>query len=248
LGREFDHMAARIQTLIDSQGRLLRDVSHELRSPLARMQVAAALAEERVGQDSSEELARIQSEIQRLDALIDSLLTLTRLQSGASQLAMCDIDLGTMLEQIATDAAYEYSREGKRVQLEAALPVTISGDASALCSAFENVLRNALRYTAPNTDVTVQVKASGAKSSTLCIQICDHGPGVPEADLTRLFDPFFRSDEARHETTGSHGIGLAIARAVIERHHGRIQARNRPENGLCITITLPRQAENLATP
>jgi two-component system sensor histidine kinase CpxA len=248
LGREFDRMAARIEKLIDTQGRLLRDVSHELRSPLARMQIAAALAEERVDQDAAEELARIQIEIHRLDTLIESLLTLTRLESGASQLVMRDLDLVKMLDRVVADADYEYRREGKRVQLEAATHVTVSGDQSALRSAFENVLRNALRYTANDTEVTVLVAASGAKPSTLRIQICDHGPGVPEADLTRLFDPFFRSDKARHETTGSHGIGLAIARAVMERHHGQIQADNRPEGGLCVTMTLPQQAENLATP
>lgn len=248
LGREFDHMAERIETLIGTQSRLLRDVSHELRSPLARMQIAAALTAERAGQESSEDLERIQSEIQRLDTLIESLLTLTRLQSGASQLAMCHVELGVMLDQIVTDAAYEYSREGKQMQFEVTPPATVLGDASALHSAFENVLRNALRYTAPNTQVTVLVEASSDLPATLRIQICDHGPGVPETDLARLFDPFFRSDAARHETTGSHGIGLAIARAVIERHHGRIWAHNRADGGLCITITLPQLAEDTTTP
>jgi two-component system sensor histidine kinase CpxA len=248
LGREFDHMAARIETLIDAQGRLLRDVSHELRSPLARMQIAAALIEERVDKDAAEELARIQIEIQRLNALIENLLTLTRLESGANQLVMRNLDLVDMLEQVVSDADYEYSHAGKRVHLEAATHVIVSGDESALHSAFENMLRNALRYTANDTEVTVRIATDDGEPSTLRIQIYDHGPGVPEGDLARLFEPFFRSDKARGESTGSHGIGLAIARAVVERHHGQIQANNRPGGGLCVTITLPQQAENLAAP
>lgn len=248
LGREFDHMATRIEKLIDTQSRLLRDVSHELRSPLARMQIAAALIEERVDKDAAEEVARIQIEIQRLNALIESLLTLTRMESGANQLVMRKLDLVNMLNRVATDAEYEYGQAGKRVQLEAVTPVTVSGDAAALRSAFENVLRNALRYTADDTEVTVRVATDDADASTLHIQICDHGPGVPEGDLARLFEPFFRSDKARGESTGSYGIGLAIARAVIERHDGQMQADNRPAGGLCVTITLPQQAERLATP
>ena len=241
LGREFDHMAERIEKLVDTQGRLLRDVSHELRSPLARMQVAAALAEERTGDAAAEELARIQTEIQRLNRLIEQLLTLTRLETGASQLVMGDLDLAKLLNQIAADAAYEYNRAGKRVRLDGAEHLAVIGDEVALRSAFENVVRNALRYTADATEVSVSVASSDPEPSTVQVVICDRGPGVPEAHLTRLFEPFFRSDEARIERTGSHGIGLAIARVVIERHGGQIHAANSPGGGLCVTIDLPRR-------
>jgi two-component system sensor histidine kinase CpxA len=240
LGREFDHMAERIETLVESQTRLLRDVSHELRSPLARIQVAATLAEEHVDEVAAHDLERIQIEIERLKRLIERLLTLSRVESDANPLVMRDVDLTALLEQIIADATYEYHGDEKRVHLDAPPHTIISGDESALRSALENVLRNALYYTAKATEVTVTVEAPDHESSMLRLQVHDRGPGIPEAHLTRVFEPFFRSDDARSERTGGHGIGLAISRAIIERHGGQIQAHNHPQGGLCITIKLPR--------
>jgi two-component system sensor histidine kinase CpxA len=239
LGREFDHMAARLAGLIETQRQLLRDVSHELRSPLARIQVAATLAEAAADQSAAGDLARIQTEVQRLNTLIERLLTLSRLQSGAQAMERHPLDLRLLLEQVVEDAAYEHHEDGKRVVLSAPEGAVVSGDATALRSAFENVLRNALRYTAPETEVTVTLAPDTHHSSWRCISICDRGPGVPEDHLQHLFEPFFRSDAARDERTGSHGIGLAITRTVIERHGGRIRAHNRPEGGLCVVIELP---------
>jgi two-component system sensor histidine kinase CpxA len=239
LGREFDHMAERIEKLVEAQNRLLRDVSHELRSPLARMQVALTLVEEHADATAAEDLGRIQTEIQRLNALIESLLTLIRLESGTSHLVKRDLDLQELLGQVVTDAEYEHHGVGTRVDFKAAGAALVHGDEATLRSAFENVLRNALRYTANNTAVTVTIEPQDATSSTWHIRVCDRGPGVPEEHLERLFEPFFRSDAARSEHTGSHGIGLAIARAVIERHGGQIRARNRPGGGLCVRVELP---------
>jgi two-component system sensor histidine kinase CpxA len=240
LGREFDHMAERIERLVASHTRLLRDVSHELRSPLARIQVAATLAEDQVNETAVKELERIQIEIERLQGLIERLLTLSRLESDAPPLVRHDIDLTALLEQIIADAAYEYQGEDKRVHLDAPPHLIIPGDLPALRSALENVLRNALNYTAPATEVTVTVEAPAPDASSLRLQVHDHGPGIPEAHLPRVFEPFFRSDEARSEQTGGHGIGLAISRAIIERHGGQIRASNHPQGGLCMTIELPR--------
>jgi two-component system sensor histidine kinase CpxA len=173
-------------------------------------------------------------------------LTLTRLESGSSQLVMRDIDVTKLLGQIATDAEYEHRGEGNRVSLKATKPAVVSGDEATLHSAFENVLRNALRHTAPETEVTVTIDPKDHEPSVLQVRICDRGPGVPEEYLTRLFEPFFRSDEARSERTGSHGIGLAIARAVIERHGGHIQAHNHPGGGLCVTVDLPGHVNQTA--
>lgn len=243
LGREFDHMAARLARLIETQRQLLRDVSHELRSPLARIQVAATLAETSAGQAAAEDLARIQTEVQRLNTLIERLLTLSRLQSGTQAMELHPLDLRPLLERVAADAAYEHREAGKRVALSAPESAVVSGDEAALGSAFENVLRNALRYTAPETEVTVRLAPDAHDPAWLRVSMCDRGPGVPENHLQRLFEPFFRSDAARDERTGSHGIGLAIARAVVERHGGRIRAHNRPEGGLCVVIDLPAQGK-----
>ncbi len=239
LGREFDHMASRIETLVESQTRLLRDVSHDLRSPLARMQVAATLAEAHAGEAAAEDLERIQIEIERLNELIERLLTLTRLESGSSQLERHPVNLATLLGQIMADADYEHRGDGKHVHLMVTDPRLVLGDEAALHSAFENILRNALRYTEKHTEITVTLAAHPHEPSMLRIGIRDHGPGVPEAILSRLFEAFFRSDEARDQRTGSHGIGLAIARAVIERHGGQIRAHNHPAGGLCVTVELP---------
>lgn len=239
LGREFDRMAERIETLVESQTRLLRDVSHELRSPLARMQVAATLAEEHASAMAMADLTRIQTEIARLNDLIARLLTLTRLQSGSDGLVRRDVDLTALLAQIITDAEYEHQRDGKRVRLEAPQPSMVSGDEAALRSALENILRNALHYTAHDTDVTVTVEPPDAQSTVVRLHVRDHGPGVPDEHVMHIFEPFFRSDKARNERTGSHGIGLTIARTVIERHGGQIRAYNHPDGGLCMTIELP---------
>ncbi len=243
LARAFDHMAQRVQDLLTAQGRLLRDVSHELRSPLARLQVAVGLARQRGGGGVEGELARIDREAERLNALIGQLLSLARLEGGAPPGARRDVvDLAALVAEVAADADYEARYEGRRVETAVAEPARVEGDAGLLRSALENVVRNAVRHTAAGTAVTVAVDPGsdpGAGTPWWWVTVRDHGPGVPEAMLPRLFDPFVRVDEARDHGSGGTGIGLAIARRAVEAHGGRIEAANATGGGLRVTMTFP---------
>ncbi|MGR3984681.1 MAG: ATP-binding protein [Gammaproteobacteria bacterium] len=231
LAREFDRMSARIEKLIGGHRRLLRDVSHELRSPLSRMQVAAALLEDKTG--NAAEVKRIQTEIGRLDALIAQLLSLTRLQAGALTLTESEFDLADLLRRVARDAAYEFAGQGKRIEVHGA-PLVLRADAGNLRSAFENVIRNALRYARANVAVHVS-RESGAAA----VRISDDGPGVAAAELRGIFDAFHRPDPSRSAASGGAGIGLAIAKGVVEAHHGRIEAENAAGGGLVVSVRLP---------
>jgi len=242
LGREFDRTAGRVQALLGSQRRLLRDVSHELRSPLARIQVALALAEDR-SSGGENELARIRGELDRLDVLIGQVLTLTRLDSGVDELHLAELDLRELLERVVADAGYEGLARGVSVRLDGERWATLHADAERLHSALENVVRNAVRYTAEGSEVSI-ARAADEPPGRLCIQVRDHGPGVPDEDLPRLFDAFYRSGEARDAASGGHGVGLAIARSVLCAHGGGIRAENHPGGGLLVTLSLPLAAES----
>ncbi len=235
LAREFDQMSARIEKLVGEHRRLLRDVSHELRSPLSRMQVAATLLEDNRADeaDSHAQIARIQSEILRLDAMIAQLLLLTRLHAGAVEIELAEVDLKHLLEEVAQDAAYEFSQRRAQVEVRGD-EARIQADADKLRSAFENVIRNGLRYTRSPLRVQVQLARGMAK-----ILVADDGPGVPEQDLQNIFEPFYRPDQSRSEATGSTGIGLAIAKGIVEIHGGRIFAANATGGGLVVSIHLP---------
>ena len=241
LAREFDQMSARIQKLVGEHRRLLRDVSHELRSPLSRMQVAATLLEGNSRPAAAAEVARIQTEIVRLDALIAQLLSLTRLHAGSAALTLQTVNLGDLLQRVARDAAYEFSHQGKRVQVIGVdrkdRQTSVRADADKLGSAFENVIRNGLRYT--RSALMVKLQRVSATPPMARIDIIDDGLGVPEKDLQNIFEAFFRPDQSRNEATGSAGIGLAIARGIIQVHGGTIQAANNPGGGLCVSIHLP---------
>lgn len=237
LAREFDQMSARIEKLVGEHRRLLRDVSHELRSPLSRMQVAATLLEDNRADDSDSDshaqLARIQSEILRLDAMIAQLLSLTRLHAGAVEIELAEVDLKHLLEEVAQDAAYEFSQRRAHVEVRGD-EARIKADADKLRSAFENVIRNGLRYTRSPLRVHVQIARGTAN-----IVVADDGPGVPDQDLQNIFEPFYRPDQSRSEATGNTGIGLAIAKGIVEIHGGRIFAANAPDGGLVVSIHLP---------
>lgn len=236
LGREFNHMAEQVAHLLDSHKQLLRDVSHELRSPLARMQVALSLLEQRSDGKPSKEHERIGLEIDRLNALIGQIITLSRLDSGERQLERGPIDLTAMINELVEDARFEHLNDGRQVHCDMPPELEMNADGEKLHSAIENVLRNAMKYTAENSIVTVTLSSD---HSAIRLQVCDQGPGVPEAALGRIFDAFYRTQEARESSNGGSGVGLAISRLVVEMHGGRISAANRPEGGLCVTITLP---------
>lgn len=234
LGRHFDAMAARLQELIGAQRQLLHDVSHELRSPLARLQAAIGLARQDPARAEAM-LGRIEREAGRLDELVGEVLALSRLEAGVADTPLEAVDLGELVATIADDARFEARAAGRDLRLEIP-PGEIRAEVRAelLHRAFENVLRNAVRYTAPGT--TVEVAAAIAADGQFRLRVCDRGPGVPEADLPAIFTPFYRG--ANGQSGPGFGLGLAIARRAIESHGGTITARNRDGGGLCVEMQM----------
>ncbi|MCH8476908.1 MAG: HAMP domain-containing protein [Wenzhouxiangella sp.] len=233
LARDFNRMADRLQVQIERQRQLLRDVSHELRSPLARLRVALTLAADSASADKrADYLARMESDIERLDGLIDEILRYVRLKDQPG-LERQHFDLTDKLTDLAESARLEGSARGIVVKLEAPAQLIISGDAELLGRALENVLRNALRHSPAGGEVELLAEATDAQVS---IHVLDRGPGVPPERLEDIFEPFMRLTEARD--AGGSGIGRAIARAAIELHGGNIRARNRPDGGLKLSIEL----------
>jgi signal transduction histidine kinase len=231
LGRDFNSMAQQLQDRIEDQKRLLADVSHELRSPLARLRIALALAQESP-EKSHENLQRIERETERLEQLIGQLLAS---HAGAIELDT-RVDLLPLLRQLCSDANFEGAGQGKQVALSHNIHQAIvasSGD--LLQKSLENILRNALTHTAAHSAVRVDLDRNGQNYR---ITIQDQGGGVPEEDLARIFDPFFRTDTARSRETGGLGLGLAIARRAIFRHGGQVRAEN-SGGGLLVTVLLP---------
>jgi two-component system sensor histidine kinase CpxA len=236
LARDFDAMAARLRELLHGKERLLRDISHELRSPLARMRVALGLARQ-PGADQARQLDRLEAEAERLDALIGHVLHLSRLDARATRLRRDPVELGELVDGIARDAAYEAQARGVRVVWHAPeAPVRVLGDPPLLASAVENVVRNAVRYTADGTAVEIAVVADAAFAR---VTVRDRGPGVPESELGRIFEPFYRVTESRDRDSGGDGIGLAITSRVLAAHDGTARAANRAGGGLEVTLEVP---------
>ncbi len=232
LARDFDRMSGQVRGLLETQRRLLRDVSHELRSPLARLRVALELAE----RDRDASLARIAKEADELEVLTGQLLSLARLDSGQSVLERRDVDLRALLAQVVNDADFEAGARDRRVVLEAASEAVVHGDPVLLRAAVENVVRNALRHTAAASVVTVTLAPAGP---TALVRVRDHGPGISEDQLARIFEPFARVGEARRRSDGGHGLGLAITARAVRLHGGEVEAANHPEGGLVVTLRLP---------
>ena len=239
LAQAFDRMAQRLQGLMTSQRRLLSDVSHELRSPLARLQVALGLARQRAAGLADTEFDRIERETERLNELIGQLLSLARLEAGVTPAEREPVDLEELLATVASDADFEARAHNRRVEIAKAVPAVIQGDAGLLHSALENIVRNAVRYTPDGTAVTLSLARDGERVDKWVIAVRDYGPGVPEEILPRLFEPFVRVGDARDRASGGFGLGLAIAERAVRLHGGEVSARNEPDGGLCVTIALP---------
>ena len=262
LMRDFDRMAERIEGLVDSQSRLLKDVSHELRSPLARLSVALGLARQRAASEVDPEVApelesslnRIELEADRLNQLIQRLLTISRLESGTDGLRRTKSSLRELVEQVARDA--EYETPGRRClvtsRADAADEFLVEADPALLRSAVENVVRNATRYTAEGTTVEVRLERqqSANGEEEIIVRVLDSGPGVPDEALQKIFEPFYRLDDARNRQTGGAGLGLSIADRAIRLHGGQLRASNRKEGGLQVEIRIPagRPAQGFALP
>ena len=236
LARTFNQMADRIQTLVTAERRLLMDISHELRSPLARLGVAIELA--RGGQERQEPLDRIQKESDRLASLVGELLEVTRAEGDPSQRKWESVHLTDLLSGIVEDSRIEANAHGSTIELATQRPVTIEADPELLRRAIENVLRNAIRYSPSGTAVEVSLETNG----TARIRVRDFGTGVPEETLPLLFEPFYRVDSDRNRSSGGVGLGLSIARRAIQLHHGTIRASN-ANPGLRVEIELPVAGE-----
>lgn len=233
LGQDFDRMAQHLAQLMEGQRRLLHDVSHELRSPLARLNAIIGLARQQP--DSIEEcLTRLERESRRMDRLLSELLTLSRLESGMEKPATESVSISELLDDVLADAALELEQAGCCVDLHCDEKAWVQGDPEMLHRVFDNLLRNALSHAAAGGWLGVSVTH---EANALVIRFEDGGPGVPDAELEQLFIPFFRGTNS--SAKNGHGLGLAIARQIVGYHGGRIAAANRPAGGLCLTVELP---------
>lgn len=241
LVRDFDLMAEQIEKLMNAQSRLLKDISHELRSPLARLTVALELARQRTGPEAQSALERISLESSRMNELIGSLMTVARLDSGAGGLQKAPVQLESIIEEVARDAAFEAQSRNCQVEAEILDELPVVGDPALLRSAIENVVRNATRYTADGTTVNIRAERSQNGRLEAVIRVSDSGPGVPDDCLDKIFQPFYRIDDARGRSTGGVGLGLAITDQAVRLHGGSVKASNLPEGGLGVEIRLPLQ-------
>jgi two-component system sensor histidine kinase CpxA len=240
LAIDFDSMVGRLDSLIQMQKNLLSSVSHELRSPLARMSLTVALLRKRSSKDSDDLLQRLDREVARIDLLMGQLLTLSRLEAGLSSAEREEVALAQVVEETAADCNFEAQSQGKSVTFQASESVILTNaDPHALRSACENIIRNAVRYTPRGTEVQVllEIDRTGPESRVL-ITVRDHGPGVPEESLQAIFQAFYRIGSDAEGLSGN-GLGLAIASEAIRLHHGSISASNLHTTGLEITIQVP---------
>ncbi len=241
LSRSFEAMTRHLTALLEAQRRLIRDISHELRTPLARLGVALELARKKSGDGTSDSLDRIERETIILNDMIGQLLSLSRVEADMGHVALEPTDLLHLLETIAEDANFEARATGRHVLLDFpdSLP-RLSLNPDLVRRAVENIVRNALRYTPEGTEVDVSVKPSqdsGRKG--IAIRIRDRGPGVPEEELERIFQPFYRTETARSRDTGGTGLGLAIAHRAALVHGGHVHAEAAPGGGLVVELWLP---------
>lgn len=235
LGGDFDGMAQKLQTLIEAQRRLLHDVSHELRSPLARLQAAVGLARQSPARLEAS-LDRIERESARLDALVGELLTLSRLEAGTGGEPRQRVDLRELVEAIAEDARFEAQAAGRELAFAGGTETVAEVHAELLHRAFENVIRNAVKFTAPGSTVEVRLDRLHAPERML-LAVADRGPGVPAEDAEAIFEPFYRSESG--VGVDGFGLGLTIARRAVQAHGGTIRARPREGGGLVMEIELP---------
>lgn len=237
---DFDKMAAQIQLLVNAQKRLIGDVSHELRSPLTRINLALEPLRKFDNPRVTTVIERVELETTRLDEMIRKLLSLSRLEAEGQLLEKSRLQLDELLSEVVADTDFEAQAEDRGVALHRADSCCVAGNKELLRSALENVIRNAIRYTRAGSDVEVTLQSEANDKGRLAIvKVRDHGPGVPEVSLDALFRPFYRLDDSRERKTGGVGLGLAITKQAVILHGGTVQAANVQDGGLAVTITLP---------
>jgi two-component system sensor histidine kinase CpxA len=243
LMHDFNHMAERLESLVDAQKLLLRDVSHELRSPLSRLSVALELAREDAEPAMTAHLERIQREAERLNLLIGQLLTLSSMEALDRIEKFKPLLLNRMIERLIPDAEFEATQRECAVVFHADSDFWVRGNEDLLYRAVENVVRNAVRYTKSGSGVDIQLTTvNGREAGKVRIDVSDRGPGIPSDQRDAIFRPFYRVDSARSPETGGFGVGLAIAERAIRLHKGEMSALARDGGGTTIRITLPRSS------
>lgn len=241
LVRDFNHMAERLEALVTSQQTLLRDISHELRSPLARLNVALGLARQRASEQEQPMLDRIELEAERMNQMIGQLINLARMETASGPPQPSRVQLDEIVREVADDAEFEAQQRNCSVKLDAAQTCSTEGNPDLLRSAVENVVRNAVRYSSPGSSIDMSLKSDDGWAT---VEVRDHGPGIPEADIDRVFRPFYRVATARDRESGGAGLGLAIAERAVRLHGGTVTAENQKEGGLKVTIRVPAKGGN----
>ncbi len=234
LHREFNSMAANVQRLVETQNHLFHDVSHEIRSPLARLSVALGL----IDQSSEKQdtlIARMRREIDRMDELIEEILSLSKLSSVDAAAQFSTIELGDLLQDIVDEYLFDAQQSNKLIEYSSKPSVSIKGDANLLQRAFGNLVKNALSYTPQGS--TVEIELHRSTHGQAVVQVTDQGEGVEEDELEMLFQPFYRGRTSQH--AAGFGLGLAVTQRTIQLHKGQMNAENLPNGGLRITIKLP---------
>ncbi|CAM2875265.1 two-component system sensor histidine kinase CpxA [Legionella worsleiensis] len=238
LSNEFDRMAEQLEALITSKERLLQDISHELRSPLARLNIALELGKKKTNHLADQEFNRMEIESYRLNQLIGEILDFARLDKSTTDLDVTKVNLDELLGDIIKDANYEFERESIHVSVTHTAPCELLIDKRLIHRAIENIVRNASHYSPPNGLVAISTHFTEERDA-ICIEIKDNGPGVPDEQLETIFNPFYRVDASRTKKTGGFGLGLAIAARAVALHQGTITAKNNQDSGLTVRIVLP---------
>ena len=243
LARDFNYMAAQVESSMSDQRRLIGDISHELRSPLARLGVALGIARRHANAGSIAALDRMQLEIERLNELIGNLLKLARLESGVEPMKRSPVNLDSLTREVAEDADFEARNRNRRVRIGTVDACSIEGSRELLRSAIDNVIRNAVNYTAEGTEVELSLeRVCDSSEEHAVIRVRDHGEGVPQQALDKIFRPFYVVDEARQRSAGRVGLGLTITERAVNLHGGQVKAENSPSGGLVIELRLPLQS------
>jgi signal transduction histidine kinase len=233
LGRSFNEMAERLERLIVSERRLLGDISHELRSPLARLKFAVKLA--RTSPDSKTAIDRIEKDVDRIASLVSDIVEITFVEGDPALRGAEAVQITEVVDDVVRDCAVEAEARGCRIEFMGRIDGEVLGGRELLRRAIENVLRNAIRYSPEGTAIMVYLSE---KEQSAVIVVRDHGPGVPPEMLARIFDPFFRVEEARTSNGGGSGLGLSIAKRAVQAHHGSIVAENATP-GLRVSLAIP---------